>query len=104
MATQTKTKDRRKLLQAVDMLRVLSHPLRLSILCDLIERGEMSAGEIVDAQAGRYSQSQVSQYLGMLREMDLVETDRDGQVIRYRISSPEARRIIETLYGVYCGG
>lgn len=84
------------------MLRILSHPLRLSILCNLVEAGEMSAGRLVEAEDGRFSQSQVSQYLKILRDNDLVETRREGQMIFYRIKSPEVRETIRTLHRLYC--
>lgn len=93
-----------KLAEAVNLMRVLGHPLRLSILCSLIHRGEMAAGEIVESEAGNFSQSQVSQYLGILRDMGYVKTRREGQVIHYSISDRNVRKVVETLYGIYCGG
>lgn len=87
---------------AVELMKVLSHPLRLSILCNLIHNGEMTAGDIVAAEAPRFSQSQVSQYLGILREMGYVATRREGQVIWYAIADKNVKKLVETLYGIYC--
>ncbi|TAL27280.1 MAG: transcriptional regulator [Alphaproteobacteria bacterium] len=84
-------------------MKILAHPLRLSILCNLIHKGEMTAGDLVDAESGNFSQSQVSQYLGMLREMNYVATRREGQVIWYSISDKNVKKVVETLYGIYCG-
>lgn len=91
-----------RLTDAVELMKVLSHPLRLSILCNLIHHGEMAAGEIVEAEASQASQSQTSQYLGILRDMGYVKTRREGQAIHYSISDKNVKKIVETLYGIYC--
>lgn len=88
---------------AVGLVKTLAHPLRLSILCNLIHNGEMTAGELVAAEAPDFSQSQVSQYLGILRDMGYVTARRDGQVMRYQISDRNVKKVVETLYNIYCG-
>lgn len=88
--------------EAVDLMKVLSHPLRLSILCNLIHNGEMTAGDIVAAEAPRFSQSQVSQYLGILRDMNYVATRREGQTIWYAIADKHVKKVVETVYGIFC--
>lgn len=91
-----------RLAEAVGLMKVLSHPLRLSILCNLIHSGEMTAGQLADAEAPGFSQSQVSQYLGILREMGYVKTRREAQVIWYSINDRNVKKVVETLYGIYC--
>ncbi len=49
------------------------------------------------------SQSALSQHLAVLREEGLVSTKRQAQNVLYRIASPQAQRIVETLHGIYCG-
>lgn len=87
---------------AIGLLKQLSHPVRLSILCNLMHKGEMSVSELVAAEEGAAGQSQVSQYLGKMRAIGLVACRRSGQTIFYRIASHEAQRVIETLYDLYC--
>lgn len=87
---------------ALRILRILGHPVRLGILCALIERGEMSAGEIVGHIGGAASQSQVSQYLKILRDDGLVDARKSGLYVHYRIVSDEARRLIALLHELYC--
>lgn len=87
---------------ALDVLKTLNHPVRLSILCNLIECDEMSAGEIVEQEQELASQSQVSQYLKMLRENGYVETRKDGQFVYYRISSPEIKQLITKMHELFC--
>lgn len=97
-----KKTDRKNLLKAVDLLKILSHPVRLSILCDLMEREEMSAGEIVEHQAALASQSQVSQYLAEFRRRKYVKARKSGQNVYYTFSSPLIRDMIALLHAEYC--
>jgi len=95
-------KSQKNILKAVDVLKILAHPVRLSILCDLLHNGDMSAGEIVDSQKDRASQSQTSQYLGILRKNGFVKSTKRGQNVHYTFSSPLVKSIIKTLYKEYC--
>lgn len=94
-----KQQDIDALAQAADMLKLLSNPKRLAILCHLRD-GEMKVSEIA-GQVG-LSQSALSQHLARLRELQLVKTRRDQQAIYYSTNSTEAEAIIEVLHGLYC--
>ena len=87
---------------ALEALKILNHPVRLSILCNLIEKGEMSAGEIVEQEKTMASQSQVSQYLGWLREKKYVQSRKDGQYVYYKIASDEVQAMVEVLHKMFC--
>lgn len=95
----TKHDDMKEVLEA---LKTLSHPVRLSILCNLIEKEEMSAGEIVAQEKSYASQSQVSQYLKWLREKNYVECRKEGQHVYYNIASPQIRSLIEKMHEIFC--
>ena len=94
-----KKQDIESLSQAADLLKLLSNPKRLAILCHLRE-GELKVSDL----AGQVdlSQSALSQHLARLRELDLVKTRRDAQTIYYRLASEEVHGILSTLYGFYC--
>ena len=77
-----------------EFLSAIGNGKRLAIMCHLL-RGELSVGEI--AQRVELSQSALSQHLARLRNMDLVETRRERQMIYYSCSSPHVRRILTTL-------
>lgn len=85
--------------KACSLLKAMANEVRLVVLCQLIE-GEKTVGELQEA-AG-LSQSAMSQHLAVLREQDVVATRREGQSVYYRLSSPEATAIMETLHGQYC--
>lgn len=98
-----KKSDRKKLLKAADLMKLLSHPVRLGILCDLMHNGEMGAGDICLAQGDNASASQVSQYLAEFRRQKFVKVRKQGQNVYYTFSSPLIESLIGLLYEEYCG-
>jgi DNA-binding transcriptional ArsR family regulator len=84
---------------AAQLLKQLSNPNRLWILCLLLD-GELSVGEILERV--ELSQSALSQHLAKLREEGLVTTRRDGNSIYYALQSVEVRTLLDTLHGLYC--
>ena len=86
---------------AADLLKAMANEHRLAILCRLA-MGEASVGELT-AAAG-LSQSALSQHLARLRAKGLVSTQRASQQIFYALASEEAKRLLETLHGIYCAG
>lgn len=85
--------------EASRLLTAMANRKRLLILCHLVA-GEMPVAEL-EERVG-LSQSALSQHLSKLRAWGLVEGERNGQSVRYRLTSGPARKVIETLYGVYC--
>lgn len=88
---------------AISLLKQLSHPVRLSILCSLLHNGEMSVSQIVEAENGSAGRSQISQFLGKMRADGLVQTRKEAQTVYYTIKSEHAQKLIQTLYELYCG-
>ncbi len=85
--------------RACNLMKVLSNPDRLMILCQL-SQGEQRVGEL-EALLG-IVQPTLSQQLTVLREEQLVSTRRDGKNIYYSINSPQALALIQTLYEQFC--
>ncbi len=84
---------------AARLLKALGNEKRLMLLCLLVE-GERSVSEL-NARLD-LSQSALSQHLALLREDRLVVTRREAQTIYYSLVEGPARRIIDTLHGIYC--
>ena len=84
---------------ATNFLKALAHEGRLMILCHLVS-GEKSVTELEELLSSR--QAAVSQQLARLRLEGLVEFRRDGKAIYYRLSDERARRMIETVYDMFC--
>jgi DNA-binding transcriptional ArsR family regulator len=86
-------------LRATGLLKAMSNPVRLIVLCQLAE-GEKSVGEL--ERFADVSQSALSQHLALLRERGLVRSRREGQSIFYTLDGPEAPALLAALYEVYC--
>jgi ArsR family transcriptional regulator len=69
-----------------DVLKVLANPHRLDILHRLAERS-LDVGTL--ARDIGTSQPNASQHLSVLRAVGLVEADRHGRELRYRLTDPE---------------
>ncbi|MCF6225134.1 MAG: metalloregulator ArsR/SmtB family transcription factor [Xanthomonadales bacterium] len=85
--------------QACVLMKTLSHPDRLMVLCQLKE-GEKSVGEI--AKMVGIAQSPLSQHLSKMRLQGIVKNRRSAQSIFYSLANEEVERIIDLLYSMYC--
>ena len=77
--------DEITILQA-EVLKTLASPRRLEILHRLSE-GPREVGRLA-TELG-LSQPNVSQHLSVLRSAGMVEAERDGREVRYRLSDPD---------------
>jgi len=82
-----------------EVLKVLASPRRLEILHVLAE-GPCEVGRLAIAVGA--SQPNVSQHLAVMRTAGVVESERDGREVRYRLSDPDVmvacgvmRRVLE---------
>ena len=85
--------------EAATLLKALANPDRLLLLCSLVE-GECNVSGLESLTGIR--QPTLSQQLGVLRDEGLVDTRRDGKFIFYRIASPPALAVLQTLYETFC--
>ena len=89
----------RRATEAASLLKALANSDRLVLLCQLV-RGECTVTEL--GVLARIEQPSLSQQLGVLRGERLVATRRDGKNVFYRIASPSALAVLETLHGLFC--
>ncbi len=85
--------------EASRLMKVLSNPARLLLLCQLAQ-GEQRVGEL-EAMVG-IVQPTLSQQLGVLRDEGLVSTRRESKNIYYQIDSPQALAVMNVLYEQFC--
>ena len=78
------------------LLKALSHPVRLCVAKELLEKGESNVSAIQHCLD--LSQSSVSQHLGRLRDMGIIHGERKGLEVYYRLISPDAMAIIRALF------
>jgi len=80
-----------------DVLKVLASPRRLEIL-HALDGGPCEVGRL--AQALGMSQPNVSQHLAVMRAAGLVEAERGGREVRYRLVDPDVMRACALMRGV----
>lgn len=86
-------------MQASQLLKSLSHPDRLLLLCQLTQ-GEYCVSELEHLVG--VAQPSLSQQLGILRKDELVKTRREGKQIYYSIASDDAIAVLQLLYDRFC--
>ena len=82
--------------EKAELLKVLGHPTRLCIIKGLIKDGENNVSfmqECLDVP-----QSTLSQHLGKLRALGIIEGVRKGTEVYYRVIDEEAIKIIKALF------
>ena len=85
--------------KACRLMKVLSNPDRLMLLCQL-SQGEKRVGELEEILG--ILQPTLSQQLTVLRDEELVSTRREGKNIFYQIASPQALAVMNILYAQFC--
>lgn len=86
--------------KAATLLKAMSNPHRLLILCMLVDSPGTSAGKL-SAITG-LSPSATSQHLARMRAEGWIENSRDAQHILYSIKDDAVRQVISTLKTIYC--
>jgi DNA-binding transcriptional ArsR family regulator len=77
--------------RAAEIMRALAHPVRLKIV-DTLRGGELCVKGLEEALG--VSQSSVSQHLSRLRYAGLIEFERRGHLVCYRLAGPRAEAIL----------
>ena len=65
-------------------IKALAHPLRLSIISFIDKNGEINVNKIY--RSLKLEQSVASQHLAILRQANVVKTERDGKFIYYSLN------------------
>lgn len=78
----------------IEMLKTLSHPIRVEIITILMQHNTLNVSELVNKL--QIPQSTVSQHLSKMKGK-LVGCDRRGLEVYYYISNPKVPQIIEIL-------
>ncbi len=92
--------DENKQEQLSTLFKALAHPGRIAIL-DVLRNGEQCVCHI-EAHLG-FRQAYISQQLAVLREAGLIQDQRDGWNIYYRVIRPEVYALVDvarTMVGI----
>lgn len=86
--------------EAAALLKAMSNPKRLLILCMLCDAPGTSAGDL--AKMTGLSPSATSQHLARMREEELIDSQRNAQRIHYFIKNTAVKQVVATLKTLYC--
>jgi ArsR family transcriptional regulator len=81
------------------VMKAISHPQRLMILCYLTE-GEKNVGEILELC--EISQSQLSQFLNRMQREKLLSVRKEGQYSFYSIADRNLTKLIIAMQKIFC--
>ncbi len=84
---------------AAGLMKALSNPCRLLILC-MLSDGEKTVSEL--EQHLHTKQPNVSQQLARLRHEGLVGARREGRMMYYHLADDRVRGVLSALYSAYC--
>ncbi len=79
-----------------EKLKALAHPIRLCIVKGLLDNGSCQVGIMQDCL--HTPQSTISQHMAKLRTLGIIEGERDGVEIHYRLADPEVEALVRTLF------
>jgi len=79
-----------------EILKVLGHPIRLKIVAGLMSES-CNVKKIWECL--ELPQATVSQHLALLKNKGIIEGQRNGVEVFYRVVSNEAREIVGAIFG-----
>lgn len=89
--------DIRRYRKDAELLKALAHPARLCILHGLLREESCRVGRIRECLG--LPQSTVSRHLAVLRAQGIVDGEREGAAVCYRVVDQRARRLAQALWG-----
>ncbi len=93
------TDMKKKCVNVAAILKAISHPQRLMLLCHLAE-GEKTVGELETLCGG--SQSGISQFLKLMKLENMLTSEKRGLFVYYRIHDPKVKKLVLSLYKIFC--
>ena len=82
-----------------NLLKSIAHPLRLKILCKLLD-GEKTVGEIQSMVLT--SNANISQHLAKLRHHGIIASRKESNFIYNRIADQRFVDLVDTLQNLFC--
>ena len=81
------------------LLKSISHPIRLKILC-LLQEKELTVGEIRDEVETTHAN--ISQHLSILRNQGVIDFRKDSNFIYNRISDDRVTELMKAMRNLFC--
>lgn len=84
-----------QLTQCAEMLRVIAHPTRMEIIRLLYEHGPLSVSFIQEKL--NEAQPLISNHLKNLKDKGLLEAERSGTTISYKLRYPQVIKVLDAV-------
>ena len=81
------------------LLKSISHPIRLKILC-LLQEKELTVGEIRNEV--KTTNANISQHLSILRNQGIIDFRKDSNFIYNRIADQRVTELMKTMRNLFC--
>ena len=91
--------DEKHVKEIAKLLKTMSHPIRLRILC-LLQDKEMTVGDI--HKEVQTTNANVSQHLSILRNQGIIDYRKDANFIYNRISEERVMELIKHMRDLFC--
>jgi len=85
---------------ASNCLKAMAHPLRLKILCLLMQFEKISVLDLVEAVGT--SQSNISQHLSILKEKGLLRCNKQANKVYYSLVDEDLALLISSIRQAFC--
>ncbi|MNK45047.1 Transcriptional repressor PagR [compost metagenome] len=89
--------DLKRFEEPANLLKALSHPIRLCIVRGLIRKKKCNVSYMQECL--ELPQSTVSQHLQKLRSTGIVDTERNGLEVNYILADERIEQIVTILFG-----
>lgn len=93
MELQVTMNNPAKLKRVAKLMKTIGHPSRLKIIELLLEKESLPVKDIYETV--NISQSNASQHLKALEEVDILTSERDGKNICYSIRNPKVSSLLD---------
>lgn len=88
--------DMDRFAKIAEVLKALSHPVRLCIVHGLIEKGSCNVSYM--EKCLDMSQSGISQHLSKLKSAGIVKNERSGNEVYYKIANDDVKKLIVSIF------
>ena len=88
--------DKKELEEKANILKAISHPVRLCIVRGLLNEGESNVTNMQNCLEA--PQSTISQHLAKLKAAGIIEGERKGTEIFYKVVNEEVKKIIKAIF------
>lgn len=79
-----------------EVLKAISHPLRLCIVKGLIENGPKNVTNMYSCLG--VPQSTISQHISKMKSADIIKGERNGTEITYSVDNEKIEKLIKCLF------